>query len=393
MKDCYFLVDNVLQSPHSGITLRLPGEVNTRPLDYVFGHFDNFSYNNFFHINQIKFLDDKPKYLLNIIHMPEWTEINLSKKSIEILQNDPTVFLCLVSVLECIISPKALAKELASHKIPASKVVVLCSDLSAHMTIKEGVKYICVNFWESISRHHHQTLPNVASTHPDELKINDCTKKFLCLNRNIKPHRIWLMYSMIKADILKQGHVSFNLPEVDFQNFTEVANSEFVYKRIPVNLHKDYKMALARAMYQRKLDELDKVHVINYKDSIKPYYNDSLMSVITESDSNKNFITEKTYKAIMNLHPFFIIGNPDQHSLLRARGYFTFEDLFEVEQVTQYYEAMDLWNNIKNTELCVLKEKINKKYIDKLIHNQQLFLSRKISWNNIIKNIIEFTID
>ena len=148
-------------------------------------------------------------------------------------------------------------------------------------------------------------------------------------------------------------------------------------------------MALVREMYNRKLDVLNKVEVINYGNSIKSYYNDSILSVITESDSHKNFITEKTYKAIMNLHPFFIVGNPEQHSLLRARGYETFEELFGVSVVSDYTQAMKLWHNIKNTRIDLLKTKIKNEYFDKLIHNQKLFLSRKISWNTIVDSIVE----
>ena len=142
-------------------------------------------------------------------------------------------------------------------------------------------------------------------------------------------------------------------------------------------------------MYVRRLDSLDNKHVINYNSSIKKYYNDSVLSVITESDSHKNFITEKTYKAIMNLHPFFIIGNPTQHSLLRTRGYETFEDLFGINAVMNYTQALDLWNNINAMDLNVLKENIKQKYLDKLIHNQKLFLSRVVSWDNIVDTIIE----
>lgn len=197
------------------------------------------------------------------------------------------------------------------------------------------------------------------------------------------------MYSILRSDVINEGYVSYNLPEVDSTEHDACAKSHHTLKRIPQELHKDFKMALVREMYNRKLDVLNKVEVINYGNSIKSYYNDSILSVITESDSHKNFITEKTYKAIMNLHPFFIIGNPEQHSLLRARGYETFEELFGVSVVSDYTQAMKLWHNIKNTRIDLLKTKIKNEYFDKLIHNQKLFLSRKISWNTIVDSIVE----
>ena len=391
MNKCYFLVDNILQSPYSGITFELPGEKNHRPLDLILGHFDGFSYNNFYHVNQIGLLDTAPKYILNVIHMPEWVDIEPSAKTITLLKNDPTVFYCLISVTECRLRTKQLRAEIDKHGIPHDKVVVLCCDVEAHNKTLDGIKYITVNYWESVSIHQHKTLPNVAITLPDELDIDNASKKFLCLNRNIKPHRIWLMYSILKSGVLDQGHVSYNLPDVSKQEHDECAKSYHTVKRIPAELHADYKMSLLRQMYTRKLDELNKAQVINYGDSIKSYYNDSLTSVITESDSTKNFITEKTYKAIMNLHPFFIVGNPEQHSLLRARGYETFEELFGVDCVMDYNQATTLWQKINAMDIDILKRQIKEKYIDKLLHNQRLFLSRKVSWDKIVDNIIEIT--
>lgn len=391
MSNCYFLVDNILQSPYSGITFELPGEKNHRPLDLILGHFDGFTYENFYHVNQIGLLNNFPKYILNVIHMPEWVDIEPSSKTIELLKNDPTVFYCLISVTECRLRTAQLRAEIDKHGIPPNKVLVLCCDVEAHNKTLDGIKYITVNYWESVSKHQHKTLPNVAITLPTELKLDKARKKFLCLNRNIKPHRIWLMYSILKSGVINQGHVSYNLPDISKEEHDVCAKSYHTTKRIPTELHADYKMSLLREMYTRKLDELNKTQVINYSDSIKSYYNDSLLSVITESDSTKNFITEKTYKAIMNLHPFFIVGNPEQHSLLRARGYETFEDLFGVDCVMNYSQAMQMWHNINSVDIDVLKLNIKEKFIDKLLHNQRLFLSRKVSWNNIVENIIEIT--
>lgn len=385
MSNYYLLLDDIIQSPYSGIVF----EGKRSSVHFLLGHFKGFEYKNVFHINQQKFLDkEKIKFLLEPVHMPNSVEINLSNNAIDLINTDPNVYLCLLSFQECHTTPVELRKELQKHKINLNKVIVLCSDIDAHQKTLEGVKYICVNFWESISRHQHQVLPDTATTHIDELNIDKANKKFLCLNRNIKPHRIWLMYSMIKSNVLDQGHISYVLPDVDKTWHSECAVSEHTLKRIPKEFHQDYKMTLLQQMYSRRLDTLNTQYVINYSNSIKRYYNDSLLSVITESDSYKNFITEKTYKAIMNLHPFFIIGNPTQHSLLRTRGYETFEDLFGVNSVMDFTQAQQLWKNINAMDIKLLKQNIKNKYLDKLIHNQQLFLSREVSWNKIIDTLV-----
>jgi hypothetical protein len=93
----------------------------------------------------------------------------------------------------------------------------------------------------------------------------------------------------------------------------------------------------------------------------------------------------------MNLHPFFIIGTPTQHSILRARGYETFEDIFGVSHVMNFEQAQNMWQHIANTDLDILKQKILDEYLDKLVYNQQLFLSRQVSWIDITNNIVELT--
>lgn len=388
MFKCYFLLDKILHDPYTSISFE--NSMGRSSLHFLLGHFEGFSYSNLFHINQFDFLDkDKLKFILQPIHMPLSVELNLSGTAIDLINNDANVYLCLLSFQECLITPDELKKELQKHRINSKKVIVLCSNIDANNQTLHGVRYIAINFWESVSKHQHQTLPDIAATSINDYNIDAATKKFLCLNRNIKPHRIWLMYSMIQSNILDQGHVSYALPEIDKDEHKTCALSVHTLKHIPNELHNDFKMTLLQKMYVRRLDSLDNKHVINYNSSIKKYYNDSVLSVITESDSHKNFITEKTYKAIMNLHPFFIIGNPTQHSLLRTRGYETFEDLFGINAVMNYTQALDLWNNINAMDLNVLKENIKQKYLDKLIHNQKLFLSRVVSWDNIVDTIIE----
>ena len=94
---------------------------------------------------------------------------------------------------------------------------------------------------------------------------------------------------------------------------------------------------------------------------------------------NGNFVTEKTYKAIYHMHPFFIVGIPEQHKLLRDRGYYTFEDFFGVDEVTDYSQAVDLLAKIKKTGVNEYKHKV-KKVFDKLEHNMYNFVNREVSW-------------
>lgn len=391
MSKCYFLVDNTPDEPHGYMAITMTARDNVaKPLDTMITHYDDFSYRDFYHVNRADLLPkDSIKFIFDFVHLPEFNTPNISGNAKKMLAKDPNVFLVIFSPLEYRISSGELALELDRLHIPKHKVFVLTSNLEAHDKILHGVKYIAINFWESFSRFHHKLLSSTSFRTEQEFDKNiiNVNKKFLSLNRNVKPHRIWWMYAMHKAGILDQGYVSYHLP--DLEDYHDITLTPHTLRRIPIELHTDYKFALKQNMYTRKLDKLDEKNLINYKDSIKHFYNNSVLSVVTESESSKNFITEKTFKAIMHLHPFFIVGHPDQHTLLRARGYETFEDLFGVDCVMDYQQGIELCNNIASMDIDVLKQTVAKKYKDKLLHNQQLFLSRKISWNTIVDELLD----
>lgn len=386
MSRTVFFLDNLSHGPHSSLTVKKSSQQDTWPVDNMLGHFFGFPFDDVYNVKHLSlFKKEDKKYLISFIHMPVVSAPYLSNEAIQALQSDDNFYLVLFSVHEYVITPKDLARNLQKRSIPHNKVVVLCSNLEADNKVLEGVKYLAINFWESYSRVHLKTLPGstIVSAQVRLDTLDSAKKKFLSLNRNIKPHRIWWYYAVLKTEMVNQSHISFHLPSVNKAEFDGLCKKDWVLKRIPTDLHKDFEKYAVRRMFTKKLDQLSNNYLINYNDSIKSFYLDSVLSVVTESESTKNFITEKTYKAIVNLHPFFIIGNPDQHVLLRARGYHTFEDLFGVDQVMDYSHAVQILENIKAMDLTKLKDDIREKYFDKLLHNQQLFLNRRNNWQTI----------
>jgi len=388
----YWLLDNVVDSPHSGLNIHKPTfqqDGACYDIDNMLTHFDDFTYNNFFNIKLRNILPkDKIKCILTFTHMPLSTHMHLSSNIHYALRKDPNTYLVVMSVLEGVVTPEKFAADAAKLGLPKHKIIVLVSNLEVHMKVIDGIRYIAINFWESYSRHHHRLLPHASFVEPDEYNRNvPKKKKFLCLNRNIKPHRIWFYYSLVRNQMLNDGYISYHLPEIAPGDYQELGLHDNVMKWIPKSLHDDYKKHFNTKMNLRKLDKIKDMFVINYKESIKSFYMTSCVSLITESDHRLNFITEKTFKAIMHLHPFFIIGNPEQHTLLRKRGYETFEDLFGVDSVMNYEESVPLLEKLRNWDLQDLDHTVRKQYKDKLLYNQNHFLTRKISWNTITEAI------
>ena len=61
--------------------------------------------------------------------------------------------------------------------------------------------------------------------------------------------------------------------------------------------------------------------------SRKDEYEKTYFSIVSETNAENNylFVTEKTIKPIMNLHPFFINGNPGIIKHLKSLGFQTFD--------------------------------------------------------------------
>ena len=393
MKEHYFLLDNVENWPFGGLHVKRGGvETHSIPVDHFLTHFGEFSYSNFYNTLKSDLLDKKAyKFIINFIHMTQNVEFKISKEARAFLQTDPRYFLILMSPLEYQISPEELSKYCSKNKIPLEKIVVMCSTTSAHKQTINGIKYIAINYWESITRHHHQVLPDtyVCDINQRESQIRTATKKFLCLNRNVKPHRIWFMYALMKSGMFEQGHVSYHLPKINKTDYDMLCAGHWVLKRIPEELHRDFQKTNVTQMYPRMLDKISHDLIIQYHKGPVRFYEDSLLSFVTESESSKNFLTEKTYKAIANMHPFFIIGNPDQHATLRARGYETFESLFGSSCVMDYKQAMEMLAHVNAMDIDVLKRTLLNNYLDKLIHNYKNFFSRRVSWQTIVQEIID----
>ena len=183
----YFLLDELIPDPHGGMTLKRPVYEEDRGiyhLDNFLVHFDDFSYKNFINVNQEKLLPkDEIKAVFTFVHMPISNKIRLSHKAKKQLMYDDNTYLVIMSVLETVITPEKLKDEIKKHNIPARKVIVLSSNTDAHNKFLCGIKYICINFWESYSRHHHKMLENNSIVYPDEFKSTDSRykKKYLCL--------------------------------------------------------------------------------------------------------------------------------------------------------------------------------------------------------------------
>lgn len=189
---------------------------------------------------------------------------------------------------------------------------------------------------------------------------------YLNLNRRMRPNKQALIFYQKKFGFLENNLVSSIWPDAEDVVSREEFDSYLNFDNT------DYKEVTDFLPFKKHLP-------IGYSSSEEIdlwAYTNSKFSLVSESfyGSTVCLISEKTYKPVMLGHPFIIYGTIGTLQHLKKKGYETFPELFD--------ETYDEEPNSK-TQLKKILENLNHKVditphiIDKCIHNQQLFLSRK----------------
>lgn len=205
-------------------------------------------------------------------------------------------------------------------------------------------------------------------------------KKFLCVNRQERVHRLRTVDFLAKNDMLKHSYVSCTLG--DYSPLLYPA--EFKAFNADVERYQDSelpKLRLSKDSIERLKNilplDLD-VHEHQRKafatslPSLEKYFDESYFSIVTEGDyySNKGIrqFTEKVLKCFAYHHPFVVVGLPGTLELLREQGFITFSSIID--------ESYDLEENDDKRLNMALKE------IEKLNHLNLQEMKRL--YNNIL---------
>lgn len=389
MRNYKFFLINTHSEYHSPVHI----EPGTRSFEELFGAYTDISREKFLHIkyfDQIK--DDRTRFILYPSYFPYKTTINLNHDIIDKINNIDNTYLTIYSPHECSLPINEIIAELNLKKIKKNKVLVLSSNYEFHKRTIDGVRFICLQFWWLGNFQKHLTLyENQSSIKSSDRRknIDFVSKKFISLNRNIRPQRIVNYHLLHKTGLINEGYVSFHIPDVIKEDSPD-AMSEDQYKEYIKNSFDIFDISLEESdmdilLKSRKLDDLGP-HVINYQDSIKKYYETSLFSIITESGLKENFVTEKTFKAMAHCHPFIIIGNKSISKRLNDMGFKTFEKYFDADNPTTGEEISQLFKKIKDTPLSQWKAK-TKEVIKDIHHNWSTVFNLSIPWASVMEDI------
>jgi hypothetical protein len=155
----------------------------------------------------------------------------------------------------------------------------------------------------------------------------DLTKKFLFLNRTLRPHRVALLALLQKQQLLDNCHYSFNTPIPDHMldavkdKFADVAD-----------------VSLAVPKYLDFTDGIIRNNTYPVHDApVIQFYNQTLFSIVTETEQYNQltsfnevpylFLTDKTFKTFSLHHVPILSAGFGNVKYLRDSGFDVFDDI------------------------------------------------------------------
>ena len=161
-----------------------------------------------------------------------------------------------------------------------------------------------------------------------DLFLYPTARKYICLNRKPHPHRINLVNQLLSSNVANDGFISLGLPGDRAITLDETFDDQQGIRDEYGNLGVD------ETFVSRKiLNDVFSLGNLNY-------WNNSCACIVTETEfGNYNpddfFTSEKTFKPIIGMRPFFIYGQPKLRQYLKEEGFDVFEDLFDYASIDE----------------------------------------------------------
>ncbi len=243
------------------------------------------------------------------------------------------------------------------------------------------------------------SLKNYSGQHLQSQIINKENKdyNFLFFNRAVfKDHRLWALGKLKQKNVLENSLYSIIFPyerEIQFNNNRDGFGTICTYE--------DYIQTLP---YLKEINDLGIVKIDNFPttkrvnyDDIDPFattfisaFENSYISIVSESTFSSAQISEKIAKPLRYLHPFIVIGGPHYLKKLKEFGFKTFDkwwdesyddeldDVKRMDKVLKLIVSLNDSNNLK---------KIYEESKDVVLHNARH--CQKFSPNSAIQSLFK----
>jgi hypothetical protein len=180
---------------------------------------------------------------------------------------------------------------------------------------------------------------NSFTTAKNTLEYKEYPKKFLSFNGLPRPHRTAIQFLLKTNNLLRSGYVSYNVrlqdnPTQDPEHwYNQLIDREEL--RIFFSAYKDDICKLTPIYLDTTPETHHMVHPAKVNKVHLSMYENSYFSLVTETAAYNGFsdegftgagriLSEKTFKAIVNQHPFILVAMPRSLEELHDLGYKTF---------------------------------------------------------------------
>lgn len=261
------------------------------------------------------------------------------------------------------------------HNIPIEHVTLATDARNIVETVAEvASKYSMCKIpviWTRIAERYMSTVYHYP---PKTLHLTHYDKKFLNLNRRRRPHRATLVALLDILGLRDKGYISLGVSETNngweagWNDIATYIKDEAMLELFNVNKERIFNIP---DLYLDK-DDLT-VNYFENDSSVDEYYSNSYFSVVSETIFFKEStlrdpfgISEKTFKAILNKHPFIVVGMAGSLSLLKNLGYKTFDTIIDERYDNEEADDLRLMMIAKEVKrLCELDDQELNDFLNK----------------------------
>jgi len=202
------------------------------------------------------------------------------------------------------------------------------------------------------------------------------TVGFNCFMNRPRGDRSVTFYELIKRDLLKQGFVSYNCTEAQYQQQFE------------------------QAELQRYLDQhiagqdLIPYNTVESHGTVEQCIIDSNISLVLETYTSDSHIvfSEKIFRALQLPRPWLLYCSPGSIALLKGYGFDVLEDIVDIAYDEIKEHGARLLSILDQLETFVDRQYTDKEYqrfVQAANHNQQLLLKFESRWPAKLASVLE----
>lgn len=177
-------------------------------------------------------------------------------------------------------------------------------------------------------------------------KVGNKSKMLFALNRRMHEHRCLMVTLMNKENLLDKFYMSFPSYHLGTnESFVEKTTGYLpLFSRYGLT-EQDVKNVEPKLPMVLDIEDWDPYPLPITSDVLGKFYDDSLFSLVAETYffSKVIHLTEKTFKPIINRHPFICFASPNTLKVIKSFGFKSFDTIIDesYDSIENHFERFD----------------------------------------------------